>query len=249
MNLYSSTSKGHAINSVYVFNSAVLSSTQLPAVRVVNGQQLPSAGLTVATAQPLYVEGNYNTTTDGIHFDTTLGSTVNGNTVPAALMGDSITVLSGGWQDSYNASTALASRVATPTTINAAALEGIVQSTASGDTKLYSGGLENFLRLSEEWSGKTLTYNGSIVVLFPSQYATNAWANASYGVPVRQWGYDLNFWKRGRNIASRSPRRPSMSIVEPGPTGDQRPSPPCNLAELVSMSDDKNVPAFMSAPE
>ena len=194
-NLYGSTSKGHGINSVYVFNSAVLSSTQLPAVRLVNGQQLPSAGLTVSTAQPLYVEGDYNTTTDGTHFDRTLGSTVNGNTVPAALMGDSITVLSGGWQDSYDASTALASRVATPTTINAAALEGIVQSTAIGNTKLYSGGLENFLRLSEQWSGQTLTYNGSIVVLFPSQYATNVWANASYGVPVRQWGYDLNFSK------------------------------------------------------
>ncbi len=110
-------------------------------------------------------------------------------------MGDSITVLSSAWQDTNTSSTAVAARAATPTTINAAALEGIVESTKSGSTKLYSGGLENFLRLSEDWSGKTLTYNGSIVVLFPSQYATNSWANASYGVPTRQWGFDLNFTK------------------------------------------------------
>ena len=198
LNSYGSSSKGHGINSIYVYNSATLSSTQLPAVRLVNGQQLPPAGLTVSTAQPLYVEGDYNTTTDGINFSKTLGSTVNGNTVPAALMADSITVLSSAWQDSYTSSTVVGSRVATPTTINAAALEGIVQSTLSGSTKLYSGGLENFLRLSEDWSangGVTLTYNGSIVVLFPSQYATNSWANASYGVPKRQWGFDLNFTK------------------------------------------------------
>ncbi len=37
-NAYGATSKGHVINSVYVFNSATLSSTQLPAVRL--GQRL-----------------------------------------------------------------------------------------------------------------------------------------------------------------------------------------------------------------
>jgi hypothetical protein len=198
-NAYGFTGKGHAINSVYVFNSATLSSTQLPAVRLVNGSKLPSAGLTVSTAQPLYVQGDYNTTTDGVNFSKGLGDpATKGNTVPAALMGDSISILSSAWRDTNTSSTAVGSRVATTTTINAAALEGIVQSTLSGSTKLYSGGLENFLRLSEDWSvngGVPLVYNGSIVVLFPSQYATNAWANASYGVPKRQWGFDLNFTK------------------------------------------------------
>lgn len=195
LNSLGSTSKGHGINSIYVYNSATLSSSQLPAVRVVNGQRLPSAGLTIATPQPIYVEGSYNTTTDGIHFDTALGSTTNGYTVPAALMGDAVTVLSSAWQDSYNASTALSSRAPTATTINAATLEGIVQSVAVGSTKYYSGGLENFLRLLENWSGTTLTYNGSIVVLFPSQYATNHWGSSYYSVPTRNWGYDLTFSK------------------------------------------------------
>jgi len=205
LNSYGSTSKGHGINSVYVYNSAVLSSSQLPAVRLVNGQKLPPAGLTVATDQPLYVQGDYNVTTNGINFAKTLGATTNGNTVPAALMGDSITVLSSAWQDSYISTTSVGSRNATSTTINAATLEGIVPSALSGNTKLYSGGLENFLRLSEQWSGQTLTYNGSIVVLFASKYATNAWANASYGVPTRQWGYDLNFSKGAQYLPPLTP--------------------------------------------
>ncbi len=55
-----STSKGHSINSVYIYNNAPSSSTQLPAVRAANGGTLPSAGLTVATPDPIYVLGNYN---------------------------------------------------------------------------------------------------------------------------------------------------------------------------------------------
>jgi hypothetical protein len=82
------------------------------------------------------------------------------------------------------------------TTVNAACLEGIVQSTSAN----YSGGVENFLRLMENWN-TTLTYNGSIVVMFPSIYATNVWlstassgtSGAYYNLPGRQWGFDYNF--------------------------------------------------------
>ena len=57
--------KGHPIDSIYVYNNASKTSKQLPAVRVVNGQQLPSSyGLTIATPQPLYVQGNYNMQTN-----------------------------------------------------------------------------------------------------------------------------------------------------------------------------------------
>ena len=79
------------------------------------------------------------------------------------------------------------------TTVNAAALEGIVQSTNSN----YSGGVENFLRLEEDWSGGVvLTYNGSIVVMFPSIYATSPWPGTGgifYNPPTRNWAFDLNF--------------------------------------------------------
>jgi hypothetical protein len=205
INTTGSTSKGHGINSIYVYNSVPLTASQLPAVRLVNGKQLPAAGLTVATAQPLYVEGNYNVTTNGSTYAYGLGSTTNGATVPAAIMGDAITVLSTNWSDSYSLNNTTDNtdgsgpnnRNATATTVNAAALEGIVQSFTDSYGKHYSGGVENFLRLLENWSGDTLTYNGSIVVLFPSQYATNLWIGPGtyYNPPNRQWGFDVNFLK------------------------------------------------------
>ena len=192
-----STSKGHNINGVYVYNSIPPASGSpgvLPAVRLVNGQELPSAGLTVATPFPIYVKGNYNTTTNGSKFSLALGDTT--NTVPAGLMGDAITVLSGNWSDTNTVNTSINSRTPTTTTINAACLEGIVPS----DGTHYSGGVENFLRLLENWSGVTLSYNGSIVVLFTSQYASSPWPGTGtvYNPPTRAWGFDNNFMQQGK---------------------------------------------------
>jgi hypothetical protein len=187
INTTGSTDKGHDINSIYVYNNTANDNSTLPAVRLVNGQQLPSSGLTVATPQPLYVQGDYNTTTDGSHFSASLGDTT--HTRPAALLGDAITILSKNWKDSYGPGTSLNNRSPVSTCINAATLEGIVPS----DGSHYSGGVENFLRLLEDWSGKTLTYNGSIVVMFPSQYATTPWGGGYYSVPTRNWGFDTNF--------------------------------------------------------
>ena len=212
--------KSHPINSVYVINSVPITSSTLPAVRMVNGQQLPTAGLTVATALPLYVKGDYNITTNGTSFARTLGSTTNGNTVPAALMADAITVLSTNWSDTYSNGTSLGSRAQPPamTTINAATMEGIVPS----DGTHYSGGVENFLRLLEDWSSKTLTYNGSIVVMFKSQYATNFWQATGnyYNAPTRQWGFDVNFSKGENYLPPLSPRaqyviRASWATIAP----------------------------------
>ena len=197
LNNSGSSSKGHGINSIYVYNSVIPASGVLPAVRIVNGQQLPPFGFSVATAQPLYVLGNYNiqTNNSGSPSAALLGSTTNGCTVPAGFMADAITILSSAWQDSWNSGTSVGSRNANPTTINAACLEGIVPTTSAG----YSGGVENFLRLLETWSSVNLNYNGSIVVLFPSQYATNIWANTTYYYPpVRNWGFDTTFLK-GQN--------------------------------------------------
>ena len=104
-------------------------------------------------------------------------------------MADAITILSINWNDSVT------NKMPSPgsTTVNAAMLEGIVPSdpTISMD---YSGGMENFLRLLENWGG-TLTFNGSIVVPFYSQYATNHWRPTGnyYNAPTRRWAFDLNF--------------------------------------------------------
>jgi len=207
--------KGHPIDSIYVYNSVPITSSQLPSVRVVNGATLPSAyGLTVATAFPIYVLGNYNVQTNGSHSD--IGKADTAYTYPAALMGDSITILSSSWNDNgsnYIAGGSEKLRVPVSTTVNAACLEGIVQSCKDSSGKHYSGGLENFLRLEENWGG-TLTYNGSIVVMFPSIYATNYWqvTGAYYSAPTRKWGFDANF----QNQAKLPPLTPQVKQIVRG---------------------------------
>ncbi len=189
LNTSAPTSKGHGIDGVYVYNGVQISGSQLPAVRVMNGQQLPTNGLTVATPFPIYVKGDYNTTTNGTTFSTALGDTV--NTRPAGFMGDAVTILSTNWNDStYVSGLAVGSRTPANITVNAACLQGIVPSNGAH----YSGGVENFLRLLENWTGYTVTYNGSIVVLFESQYATSFWGNTTYyNAPTRKWGFDTKF--------------------------------------------------------
>jgi len=190
---------GHHIGGIYVYTSVALTGTQLPAVRVVNGAQLPNLGpyvnntygLTVATPFPMYVLGDYNSQNNGHSALGLYGSlSATANTLPAALLADSVTILSDNWDDSVTNKKPNASS----TTVNAAMLEGIVPSNPniSGN---YSGGVENFLRLLENWNGDTLTYNGSIVVLFYSQYATNSWVNPGgyYEIPTRHWAFDMNF--------------------------------------------------------
>ncbi len=201
-NKTSFANNGHGIWSIYVYNNVSLTASQLPAVRLINGAQLPhsadpastrtTSGLTVATPQPIYVYGNYNVQTNGGTAMASFGTTNTANSYPASLLGDAITILSSKWSDANTSLTLVGSRTPTNTTVNAACLEGIVQSTNSN----YSGGVENFLRLEENWAGSiTLTYNGSIVVMFPSQYATSPWPGTGsvYNPPKRAWGFDLNF--------------------------------------------------------
>jgi hypothetical protein len=178
---------GHKVNSVYINDTRAVSG-KLTAVRVKDARYLPADGLTVATSEPLYVQGHFNAPS------TTVGSTNTSATAPASLLGDSITVLSGNWSDA-NSSKGLSQRVALDTSVNAAFLAGVVQTTNSVGTKHYSGGVENFPRFLEDWSGKALTYNGSMVVMFPSKYATSWWIDPGtyYNPPNRDWAFDRNF--------------------------------------------------------
>jgi len=201
------TDKGHPIDSVYIYNFVPLTTTTLPAVRVVNGQQLPSSyGFTVATAMPLYVKGDYNVQQDSTHHSVGVNSTT--YTYPAGFMADAITILSSNWNDTVTSKDPSVSP--STTTINAACLEGIVPSNLaiSGDPS-YSGGVENFLRMLEKWG--TLYYNGSIVVMFPSQYATNRWQQTGnyYTAPTRDWAFDTNFTQQ----AGLPPLTPQIKTV------------------------------------
>ena len=79
---------------------------------------------------------------------------------------------------------------ASNTTVNAAFISGNVPS-ANG---YYSGGVENFPRFLENWSGKTVTYYGSMIELYKSQQAIGHWGSANvYSAPNRAWYFDTNF--------------------------------------------------------
>jgi hypothetical protein len=194
LNAAAKTATGKGLNSAYTIDKRPLNSSSLPAVRVTNGQQLPADGFTVATPNPLYVKGHFNLNNGT---DTTPDQKDTSKTKPSALIGDSITVLSSSWQDTYTSGTALSSRAPADTTVNAAILGGIVESKQASGIKHYSGGVENFPRFLENWSSgpKSLTYNGSMVVMFPSRYATNFWVapGTYYGAPKRLWAFDVGF--------------------------------------------------------
>jgi hypothetical protein len=175
------------LGSVWISDNRTQNSSTEPGIRLVNGQTLMAGGLTVATPEPLYVEGNYNVD------PTQVGSANTSKSKPAALVADSIDVLSGNWNDA-NSNKPLGNRAATDTTVNAAFLAGIVPS----GNGYYSGGVENFPRFLESWSGRTFTYNGSMVVMFPSQTGTAPWKGTGslyniYDPPTRNWNFDINF--------------------------------------------------------
>jgi hypothetical protein len=173
--------------------------TNLHAVRVSNGTIIPTngpshelaTGFTLATPNPLYVWGNYNLP-HAAHF----GSTNTTLTFPASLVADSITVLSPNWTDNGygNDITTPFLRNAANATVNAAVLAGSVYTTGS-DVGQWSGGVQNLVRLLENWSGRILTLNTSLVVLYNSARATNQFQNAGvyYLSPTRNYNFDQNF--------------------------------------------------------
>lgn len=176
---------GGDVRLIYVVDNRTLGSSEMSAVRLKNGAELPAQGFTLATERPVYIQGHYNSPTS------TRGTTNTVGTLPASVVGDAITILSSAWLDS-NSTKSLSDRDAAATTVNAAFIAGIVETKTNGS---YSGGAENFPRFLEDWgSGRTFTYNGSMVVLFPSRYATGKWGMGNvYNPPPRNWAFDLNF--------------------------------------------------------
>jgi hypothetical protein len=174
-------------------------------LRLKNGDSLPTTtsygvtpGLTVATDNPLYVWGDFNTggsppSNSNSNPDPTQPTASGYTRQPAALIADGVTILSNHWTDSASTKPLTdGGRAATNTTINAAIVAGDVPSGSSGGN--YSGGAENLVRLLENWTGKSLTYYGSLVQIYHSRQAVGTWGKANvYNPPVRSFYYDANF--------------------------------------------------------
>ncbi len=151
-------------------------------VRLQNGGTLPDGGLTIASQNPVYIQGDYNTgtTTDpnivpanatGNPSNTDASVAPGYTAQPSAVISDAVMLLSNNWNDS-NSSLALGSRIASNTTYNTAIMSGFMPSgfkPTTGAQYGYSGGAINFPRFLEKWTGKSLTYYGSMVELIPKQ--------------------------------------------------------------------------------
>lgn len=176
---------------LYIADMRTTSSTTMNGVRLVNGQTLPSRGLTVATPNPIYVRGHFN-----CPVDTHLGTTNTTATRPASLVSDALTILSPAWNDSQSSGSFL-NRDARATTVNAAILTGTVYSAGSTGSAPFSGGVMNLPRLLEDWGNGAvrLTLNGSIINLFNSVQAAAPWQTpgAYYYAPTRDFNFDQNF--------------------------------------------------------
>jgi hypothetical protein len=175
-------------NGIIYFSDNITSSTEYPSLRIKNGVELDAA-LTIASANPVYTVGNFNST----------------NKKPASIMTDALTFLSSAWDDTKGA-LVKTSRPAVATTVNCSYLTGNKTTTST----VYSGGFENLPRFLEDWTGKTMTWKGSAVCLWPATQATGFWGGTYYTPPTRSWWYDMDL----DNPANLPPGTPMAQVFQ-----------------------------------
>jgi len=145
----------------------------MPGTSLVNGDEV-GAPMTVATENPLYVTGDFNTI----------------DKQPVATMADAITFLSNDWDPALSASY-YRNRVPTPTEVNLCFITGDVEADVAGHN--HQGGLENLPRFLEDWRGREFKIRGSMIQMWHSQYATADYTYAQYyTAPSRNWGFDTD---------------------------------------------------------
>jgi Tfp pilus assembly protein PilX len=193
----------------------------LPTMPLASGCTLSAAnptgcgGFTVASENPVYVQGDYNTNAG----DPLWAGTGNSPHAAAAIIADAVTVLSNNWQDSWSMylptafsySTSFTAppnpwksytRIPTQDTYYRMAV-GAGKNipfpqpgwAGSGQDFGTDGGLHNFLRYLENWGGVTLHYNGSLVNMYYSEYNTGTFKCCStvYSAPRRNFFFDTLF--------------------------------------------------------
>jgi hypothetical protein len=194
---------------IYIYNPSA-TSTARRGIRLKNGDTIPKNGLTVASNNPVYIQGDFNVgpgtvpSNSQTNNDPTQPQSAGYTRAPTSVVADAVTILSNNWNDANgdNSSKPLTGRVASNTTVNTAIISGIVPSGGyvpvngvSPQDGAYSGGAENFPRFLEAWDNKKFTYYGSMVELYQSKQAIGEWTYGGnvYGAPDRQWYFDNNF--------------------------------------------------------
>ncbi len=166
-------------------------------------------GFTVASENPVYVQGNYNAS----------DPTFSGTHADAAVIADAVTLLSSSYSDrsTFLFPTLAANRPATTSYFRLAVASGKNQSfpEPAWDVSAYygtDGGMHNFMRFLEGWTGQTVYYKGSLVSLYYAQYGNGIFkcCNAVYTAPNRAFSFDTDFL----NASQLPPGTPSFVDVE-----------------------------------
>ena len=153
-------------------------------IRIKNGREL-SGPTFLVSPNPVYIQGDFNAP----------AATSVYTKQPAVVMCDALNLLSNAWDDSKKPGSGVPK--ANATTVNCAMISGIVRTPDMPDGS-YSGGLENYPRFHENWSGVASNIRGSFICLFQSRYATGTWGKKNvYTPPTRNWGFDPDLLNSG----------------------------------------------------
>jgi hypothetical protein len=157
-----------------------------------------SCGLTIATENPAYVQGDFNANSAGNGFSDP--------SVAASVAADAFTLLSDQWHDlnTFNSPFNTGGRQANTAWYRLGVVAGKSVSfpIPSWDTTALDGsqdfgtdgGVHNFMRYLESWGG-TLNYTGSIVSLYYNRQAIGLFNSGgnNYSPPNRGYSFDTNF--------------------------------------------------------
>jgi len=191
------------------------------ALKIVNGYVLGAVanpmgvcgagpcGLTIASENPVYIQGDYNNNPNG---DPTLATPNADAHVAASVVADAVTLLSDNWNDvnsfafpygigGVGSNVGNGGRNAVTTTYRLAIAAGknvpFRQPAVGvvGQDFGTDGGAHNFLRYIENWGPATLYYRGSIVSMYYSHQAFSTFkcCNLVYSPPVRGYNFDTDF--------------------------------------------------------
>jgi len=182
---------------------------QNPTPTIVNGVTY-HGGFTVASENPVYIQGSYNSNAGENfwpHGVVTGVADASGHSA-ASVIADAVTILSDNWTDLNSmigdvtqGSGGNRQAVTTYYRVAVAAGKNMAFPFPSWENSTdygfgTDGGIHNFLRFLEDWSGQTLNYGGSLVSLYYATYNTGLFKCCKYSVytpPTRNYIFDTDF--------------------------------------------------------
>jgi hypothetical protein len=173
----------------------------------------PACGLTIASENPVYIQGDYNNPGAPTGFTAT--------DIPTSVAADAVTLLSNNWNDanSFISPYDTGSRTGTQTTYRVAIIAGkgipfLNTNAGAGPDYGTDGGLHNFLRYLEGW-GANLYYQGSLVSFYYNRQANGTYkcCNTVYGPPTRVYSFDPTFVTGPQWLPPRTPTLRSINTI------------------------------------